>query len=247
MPSKPLNGTVGNCRVEQLLGSKLSLELDTFLADPKQWPKAVFDGWKLPPGQLPSTFRSWGAVKLGMEWCASRGIEVTKRTMASHYRDHVPIVPYSPEDFAQRALDHRAEGERTLPTNVISYQEVYQKGLTIGHKAIDMLEQRIDALAAKGEHIPTDLLLKLADLGTKLATSQASIMARGLDLSRQKDDEIEGFRSGSMPLPSQRFGHSRVRVVDGVSQPVHDEGPADRAEYSARAREQGSIELPHPG
>jgi hypothetical protein len=231
------------------MGQTLSLEMDAFLADPSQWPKAIFAGWDLKPGALPSNFRSWGAVKLGLEWAASRDFTFTRRQMEMHVRDHVPVLASQPDDYAVRGVEtdgQTAAGHALVPTNAITYAQVYQKGLSIGYKAIEQLEQRIDDLASKGEKVPTDLLLKLADLGTKLATSQASILARGVDMNREKDEEIEGFRTGSAPLPSQRMGHSRVRVIDGESRPVHDEGPSDRHDYNERAREQGSIELPSP-
>lgn len=231
------------------MGQALSLEMDAFLADPSQWPKAIFAGWDLKPGALPSNFRAWGAVKLGLEWAASRDFTFTRRQMEMHVRDHVPVLASSPDDYANRAVDradHGASGRAMVPANAITYTDVYQKGLSIGYKAIEQLEKRIDDLVANDEKVPTDLLLKLADLGTKLATSQASILARGMDMTREKDEEIEGFRTGSAPLPSQRMGHSRVRVIDGESRPVHDEGPSDRHDYNEAAREQGSITLPSP-
>lgn len=240
--------TTSACEVERRLGLEAALEMDAFLADPGQWPKAVFEGWKLPPGSVPGNFRSWGATKLGMEWAASRGVKVTRMQMERHVAEHVPLLPHTPDDIASAGIERPPAGQpkANLPANIITYQQVYQLGLGIGYKAIGMLATRIDALEADGKVVPMDLLLKLADLGTKLATSQASIMVRGLDLNREKDDEIEGFRTGSAPLPSQRMGHSRVRVIEGEARPVRDEGPADRAHYNERARLEGSPELPAP-
>ena len=234
------------CAVEEKLGPELALELDMFLADPSKWPKAIFDGWKLPPGPMPTRFRSWGAVKLGLEWLRSRDIAVSKLQMARHYREHVPIVPYGPSDFVDKALSDPPAGRAIVPTNLITYQEVYQKGLKVGSKALDLLLARVEEIEHAGGTVPQDLLLKLADLGTKLATSQASILARGLDLAREKDDEIEGFRSGSAPLPSERINGTRVRVIEGEARPVVDRGPADRQHYSKRARQEGSPTLPSP-
>lgn len=238
--------TAGSCQVEKRLGLERSIELDAFLADPSKWPAAIFDGWDLPPGPLPGNFRQWGAVKLGLEWCETRGETFSRRVMERHVNIHVPVLAYTPTDFAVRGAESATGQPTILPTTSIGFMDVYQKGLAIGHKALTALEKRIDDLEKAGQPVPIELALKLADLGTKLATSEASIRARGAMLAGQQDDDIEGFRSGSAPLPSQRMGHSRVRVVDGVSTPIRDEGPADRAHYSERARQEGSPELPHP-
>lgn len=241
--------TAGSCQVEKRLGLEQSIELDAFLADPSKWPAAIFEGWDLPPGPLPGNFRQWGAVKLGLEWCETRGETFSRRVMERHVNIHVPVLAFTPQDFAVKGTDSTVEGPRPLPAiagNSVSFMDVYQKGLAVGHRALDLLQKRIDALEAEGKPVPIELALKLADLGIKLATSEASIRARGAMLAGQQDDDIEGFRSGSAPLPSQRMGHSRIRVVDGVSTPIRDEGPADRSQYSARARQEGSPELPHP-
>lgn len=237
------------CPVEQKLGLEKALELDAFLADPALWPKAIFAGWDIPPGRIPGNFRSWGAIKVGLEWCSSREVEITRHQMERHVAQHVPLLAYTPDDVATRGVTADGtgnDGSEILPTNIITYQQVYQRGLSIGYKAIGLLEERIDEIREAEEKVPTDLLLKLADLGTKLATSQAAIMVRGLDLNREKDDEIEGFRSGSAPLPSQRFGHHRIRTIEGESRPVADQGPADRKHYNERADQEGSPRLPSP-
>ena len=237
---------MSRCAVETKLGIEQSLELDAFIADPAQWPKAIFAGWKLPPGPLPGNFRAWGSVKVAMEWCESRGYTFSRKVIERHVVEHVPILPFSTDDFATRGAETPGKPSPQLPTNVISYMQVYQRGLSIGYKAIEQLEKRIDALVAEGKPVSMDLLLRLADLGTKLATSQASIVARGAAMNNDRDDEIEGFRSGSAPLPSQRFGSSRIRVIEGQARPIIDEGPADRRAYNERARQEGSPTLPAP-
>lgn len=234
------------CHIEATLGREASLELDIMLADPKRWPKAIFEGWQLPPGPMPMSMRSWGGIKVGLEWCRSRGFEFTSSQMNRHYREHVPIVPYTPDDFVAKGAETAKTGLPAVPDDPITYMQVYQNGLRVGNRALDLLQRRVDELIADDKDVPTQLLLKLADLGTKLATSQASIMARGMDLSRQQDDEIEGFRAGSAPLPSERLGHHRIRVIEGEPRPVADQGPADRAKYNERAKQEGSPTLPSP-
>lgn len=234
------------CIVEETLGRDLSLELDIFLADPSLWPKAIFETWQLAPGPLPSRFRSWGAVKLGVEWCESRNFTFSARQMAKHYRLHVPIIPYTPDDIASKGAVDVKSHSAVQVQNPISYMELYQKGLVVGNRALELMSERVEDMEAAGEEVPLALLTKLADYGVKLATSQAQIMAKGMFGAGRTNDDIEGFRAGSAPLPSERLGHHRIRNVDGVDRPVRDEGPADRAEYNEHARKQGSIELPSP-
>jgi hypothetical protein len=234
------------CAVEDKLGREASLELDIMLADPKRWPKAIFEGWQLPPGPMPATMRTWGAQKIGLEWCRARDVDVTKAQMARHIRDHVPIVPYTPEDFVVKGGDPRDKPSDLVPHDPISFLQVFQNGLRVGNKALEMLLKRVEEAETAGEALPTQLLLKLADLGAKLATSEASIRTRGAAMSDSGNDELEGFRSGSAPLPSERIGHQRIRVIDGEARPVRDEGPTDRARFNERAREEGSPTLPSP-
>lgn len=231
------------CIVEETLGREASLELDTLLADPSRWPSAILDPWKLPAGQLPSTMRQWGAVRLGLEWADARGFKVSKAQMARHYQHHVPILPYSADDIAAAATKPPVNGPAKTDLKPMQFLELYAKGLEVGYDALARIQKRVDEL---GDDAPTSLLLKLADLGTKLAMSQASIRARGASLNDGEDDDIAGFRSGSAPLPSERMGHQRIRTIDGEARPVRDEGPTDRARYNQRAREEGGPRLPAP-
>lgn len=234
------------CAVEDMLGRELSLELDAFLADPKRWPRAIFEGYQLPPGPLPATMRQWGAVKLGLEWCESRGFKTTKAKMNRHYREHVPIVIHSADDIAVQGAEKRDLNPAKVPDNPITFLEYFQNGLRVGNKALDLLANRIDQLIAEEKPVPERLLMQLASLGAKLAQSNASIVARGHGFGSNQDDELEGFRAGSAPLPSERLGHHRVRVIEGEARPVRDAGPADRATFNERAREDGGPELPAP-
>lgn len=234
------------CKVETMLGMEDALLLDAFLSDPKQWPKAIFEGWDLPVGPLPGNFRSWGATKIGMEWCESRGHKVRRADMEKHVAEHVPILPYSTDDYAERGAPKDDMGRAVVPTDAISYIEVFKKGLSVGYTALDALEQRVNKMIEAGQSVPIDLALEMAKLGTKLATAQASIMAKGARMGGEQDEEIEGFRSGTAPLPSQRLGHHRIRIIDGQARPIRDEGPSDRHEYNERAEQEGGEALPAP-
>jgi len=239
-------GVLTSCPVEDTLGRELSLELDTFLAEPKRWPRAIFDGYQLPPGPLPATMRQWGAVKLAQEWCESRGFKISKTRLARHYREHVPIVPYTPDDFVVQGAKRNDLAPPKPPDNPITFLEYFQKGLAVGYDALERLQKRIDALEADDKPVPERLLMQLASLGAKLAQANAAIVARGSSMGSDREDELEGFRAGTAPLPSERLGHHRVRVVDGVSRPIRDAGPADRADFNERAREDGTTEMPAP-
>jgi hypothetical protein len=250
----PAAGAKGFCAVENALGMEASLELDAYLADPTGWPAATWPkGFKVPR-VLPASMRQWGAVTIGLAWCADRGVQVSKKQMDRHVREHVPWVVMSPEQVAELGTD-LSSNTRDLPAertksavdlaNPITYQRLYTRGLAIGDRSLELLAERIEEMVESGVPPSTDLLTKLADLGTKLAMSQASLILRGIG-RQEREDEIEGFRSGSSPLPSERFGDHRVRVVEGVARPVVDRGPSDRVEYNKRAAQEGSPRLPSP-
>lgn len=232
------------CQVESRLTAEQQLELDTLLADPTRWPKAIFEGWKLPPGSLPATMRSWGAVRLGIAWFEERSIPISKRQMQFHYEQHVPIIPYTPDDVVARATPPDAAGRTIVPASPTTYLEVYQKGLAVGSRALDLLMHKVEAMVAHGDTVPTDLLMQLGNLGVKLATSQAGIISRGFDMARQKEEEMAGFRVGANGEVSPRMQSTRVRVIEGETRAVVDRGRADRQEYNERARQEGSPLLP---
>lgn len=236
----------GRCAVEERLTDEQVIELNLLLADPRRWPRHIFEGWKVAEGSVPATMKSWGAVQLGIAWCEERGIPMAKRQMQNHYERHVPILPDTPDDFAVRgaAADSPGASRAVVPTTPMTYLDVYTKGLTVGGRALDLLLEKIERMVANNETPPTDLLLQVTRLGVQLATSQAGILAKGIDMNREKEEEIAGFRAGAGPEPSPRFGDHRVRVIEGEARPVVDRGRADRREYNEKAAEDGSPILP---
>lgn len=241
------NQTLGRCMVEERLTGEQVLELDLLLADPQRWPKALFEGWQLPSGSLPATMRSWGAIQLGIAWCEERGIPMPKRGMQHHYDKHVVVLPYTPDDLVVRGEAESPVAPTTravVPAGPSTYIDLYRKGIAVGIKALDLLLSRVEKMEQENKDIPIDLLMNLGNLGTKLATSQAGIVSRGFDLARQKEEELEGFRAGSAPEVSPRFGDHRVRVIEGEARPIVDRGRADRRAYNERAEQDGSPPLP---
>jgi len=247
-----MSRTIKVCAVEQRLTAAQLLEVDLLLADPAKWPKTVFEGWKLPAGTPMGTMRTWGAVQMGLAWFRDHGIPCDKGKMQRHYELHVPILPLNPDDFVVRGIADTphptgpaAVEKRVVPTNPTAYIELYQKGIEVGTRALDLLLARVEAMVAHGDIPPTDLLMQMGNLGAKLATSQAGIVSRGFDLARQKEEEMEGFRSGSAPeVESLRFGDYRIHVIEGEARAVVDRGRADRRKYNEKARQDGSPTLP---
>lgn len=239
-----------NCVVEERLDAAGVLDLNLLLADPSRWPRAIFAGWKVPAGSLPATMRTWGAIEVGLQFMADQGMtDVTRRQMQAHYERHVPLLPDTPDDLALRGVaadDPQATTPRHLvPVNPTTYQEAYQKGLALGGKAMDMMIARLQEAEDAGDVIPMRTLMDLAQLGAKFATSQAGIVAKGIDINREKEEELEGFRQGVVPDgASPRFGDHRIHVIDGEARPVVDRGRADRQAYNARAEQDGSPKLP---
>jgi hypothetical protein len=226
------------------------IELDLIMGDATKWPPNVWGRFDRPAAPLPPSFRRFGAIESGMRLLQSRGhLLITRQHVRKHYNlGHVPITAAEPDDLVAAGVaassDNRQVTLPGAPIDPLAYIRYYQKGIALGNRGLELMHERIEAMVAAGEVIPLAVLKMVVDLGAKLATSQAAIKAKGVELGGDSDPE-EGFRAGSAPLPSARMGHARVRIVEGVSRPVTDQGPADRAHYSERARQEGSPELPH--
>lgn len=237
------------CIVEERLTEGQGIELDILLADPSRWPRAIFEGWKLPEGSLPATMRTWGAIEVGLNFMADRGhTDVTRRQMQNHYEKHVPILPENPDDIVARGVaaeDPQGSTPRHLvPTEPTTYIQLYQKGLALGGRAIDLMIERLDRLEPD-ESLSLKTLMDIANLGAKFATSQAGIVAKGIDITREKEEELDAFRLGDGgEEPSPRFGNHRVRVIEGEARPIVDRGRADRRAYNEKAAQDGSPTLP---
>lgn len=203
-------------------------QFDDFLADPQKWPKTIW-GLLGRPRKMTPAARRWGATEAGLWWLEKRHYtDVTKLELQRHYRQHVAIVETSLVAYAQAAT-----GENP-PTGPDALLQFYEKGIQLGLRSFEAISNRIDMMEAAGEEVPLEILYPIAMMGARMATSAASLSKRNpLELPPQGNS---GFRRNP---PSQRMGHSRIRVIDGEAQPVHDEGPADREDYNARAAMEG--------
>lgn len=222
------------------------IELDAVMGDPSAWPASVWGNvFEKPSGDLPASYRRWGAVEMGLEWITQRGYAGIDRTdVRRHYRFDVPKIATNPADLVATGLIARGNARQAIATlNPLRYLEYYNTGIEVGVEGLKLLQDRIAELKAKGHEVPLALVKMALDAGSKLAMSQAAIKAAGKPWGAD-DDSDEGFRAGSAPEPSTRMGHHRIHVVEGESRPVRDTGPADRAAYNARARQEGSPELP---
>lgn len=237
------------CRVCDTVGPGDLIELDALMGDSSRWPATVWGQFEPPAGPLTGSFRRFGAVEMGLALLKSKGIEgINRGHMRRHYRFDVPIVAISPADFVGIGVEQTADGRSVIVPSVVDpldYLKYYGQGIKLGIAGLRLLEARIDKLVkdGKADEIPMSTIKMIADIGAKLATSQAKIRASGQRWGDESDAE-EGFRQGSEPPPSPRMGHARIRTVEGVARPVRDEGPADRAAYNRRAREEGSPLLP---
>lgn len=137
------------------------------------------------------------------------------------------------------------DGEAQAGPAVAGPGDIAGQTIGLGVWALGVLQERMLAkLAAyqadpENNEPPTDTeLWRLADAGQKMAgmVARSKVNVAPPDLS--------GFRAGATGLPSQRMGHSRLRVVDGERRPVKDEGRADRKHYNKRARQEGGPLLP---
>lgn len=235
------------CQVCSSLENADLIEFNLMLADPAEWPKTVFEDWDLPKGTLPARMRSWGGARYGRELLAERGITVSDAAMTNHFARHVPHLATTPAQLEEigRMLIDRTAGvggtERSLVPTIRPrmFTDYYSTAIQLGLYALEETRRRIEETVKQGGVVEEKTLWKLADLGAKIAMSQAALMARHAQ-GQESDDELRGFRDGSAPLPSERFGDHRIRVIDGKAQPVVDRGKADRDHYNERADQEGS-------
>lgn len=220
------------------------LELNSLLADPSLWPKNILADWIIPKGALPATIRQFGGIGTGMEWLADHGFPtVTRKAMEHHFNTHVVHIAKTDADTEQLGKMATIKGDPSLaiipqmrPNLFIDY---YSQGIQLGVYALERLRADVIAVEEAGEKVPQRTLWQLAELGAKLAMSQAAMLARGSKIE-ETGDEMAGFRAGEAPLPSQKFGDHRVRTIDGEARPVTDRGKADRDTYNKRAKQEGS-------
>lgn len=237
------------CRVCDTVGPGDLIELDALMGDSSRWPATVWGQFEPPAGPLTGSFRRFGAVEMGLALLRSKNIDgINRGHMRRHYRFDVPIVAITPADFVSIGVEQGADQRMVAaPAEVdpLNYLKYYQQGINVGIASLRLLEARITAMVAAGkaDEIPMSIIKLAADLGAKLATSQAKIRASGQRWGDESEEE-EGFRQGAEPPPSPRMGHARIRTIEGKAVPVRDEGPADRAAYNRRAREEGSPTLP---
>lgn len=230
------------CKVCSTIPGPELLELNALLADPDQWPKNLLADWIIPKNALPGAIRQYGGVATGMEWCRANGFPtIPKASMEHHFDSHVVHIAKNDADTEQLGK-MVLSSDRSLaimpqprPNLFVDY---YATGIQLGVYALEKLRSDIIALEEKGETIPHKTLWQMAELGAKLAMSQAGALGRGNKIE-ESSDEMAGFRAGEAPLPSQRFGDHRVRTIDGTARPVVDRGKADRNQYTERAKQEG--------
>jgi hypothetical protein len=229
-------------------------ELDLFMGDASRWPPTIWDPFTKPVGQLTARRQWFGGMKAGQMWLNQHGYvgRFTNEAVRSHYRWDVTVIAADPIELMNKGIiargntrtaDLPADGEKIDPQAYLRY---FNRGIALGNRGLELLATRVEELMSRNEEVPTALLMKIADIGGKLATTQAALLQRGLRMG-EADDADEGFRAGSVEggLPSPRIGHARVRVIDGTARPVADEGQADREHFSERSRSEGGGGLPH--
>lgn len=240
------------CQICSLVPPTELTELNSLLADPSLWPSAVLNGWVIPKGALPGQIRQYGGVATGLDWMRTHGFPQAEikngmkgnlyAAMQRHFTGHVVHIAKDKaemEQLGQMPTGHIDRSMAVLPESRANlFLDYYSTGIRLGVYALNKLEAQIKAMEQAGEKVSDRMLWQLAELGGKLAQSQASLLVRG-GMKDDDSDAMGGFRRGEAPLPSQRFGDHRIRTIDGETRPVVDAGPADRQEQNERARQQG--------
>jgi len=232
------------CYVCTTLPGPELLELNAYLANPEQWPANILADWIIPKGALPGMIRKFGGTATGIQWMKDHGFpQITKAQMEYHFDVHVVHIAKTKADVEQLGKMVTVKGDASLallpqmrPNLFVDY---YATGIQLGVYALEKLRADIMAMEEAHVEIPHRTLWQMAELGAKLATSQAGMFARGNKIE-ETGDEMAGFRAGEAPLPSQKFGDHRIRTIDGEARPVADRGRADRDTYNKRAKQEGS-------
>lgn len=232
------------CHVCTILPGPELLELNFLLADPAKWPSNILADWIIPRGAMPGAIRQFGGTATGIAWMKDHGFpDITKSQMEYHFDVHVVHIAETKADVEQLGKMVTAKGDPSLaiipqmrPNLFVDY---YATGIQLGVYALEKLRADIIAMEEAHVEIPPRTLWQMAELGAKLAMSQAAMFARGSKIE-ETGDEMAGFRAGEAPLPSQKFGDHRIRTIDGEARPVTDRGTADRRTYNKRAKQEGS-------
>lgn len=223
------------------------VELDLLMADPMRWPVTIWKGFAPPENALPASYRRFGAMNMGTTWLDSHGYSFTMQQVRKHLRYDVPVLSVSVDDLigrgivAQSTERNSRPGHSTDAIDPLAYIRLYNKGISLGLKGLELLSARVQALIDKGEDVPLPLVKMIVDAGLKLAQSQASIKAAGRNFGDEGGEENEAFRGAGEISP--RLGHQRVRRIEGEMRPVTDDGLADRTRYNERAAQEGGIRI----
>jgi hypothetical protein len=223
------------------------VELDTLLSDPLRWPATVWGMFEPPKGALPASFRRFGQMQMGRSWLDAHGHEdISNPALRRHIRWDVPVVATDPHELMERGLiASTGQDQRIVPAEQLdpaAFMRYYNRGIGLGVDALERLDRMVTRAEDAGDPVPLGVLVKLAEIGARLAVSQAQIKAAGKRLEDAEDDDA--FRLGATTDEGPgRIGHIRIRRIDGKAIPVADEGPKDREHYNARAREEGGSRL----
>lgn len=255
MTPRPARAAQNGCRVCDTVAPGDLIDLDLLMGDASRWPSSVWGIFNPPKGQLTAGYQRFGAMEMGRRFLAERGYTgIPDVSLRKHYRYDVVVVASSPEDLVNKGLIEAGDTRESMPSlpdlerlDPRAFLTYFNRGIQLGNRGLELIAERIEKMILAGEDPPLSLLTKVAEMGGKLATTQAVLRARGLQVG-DSDDADEGFRAGSDPdgLPSQRLGHHRIRTIDGQARPVVDMGAADRARYNEGAAEDGSPRLPAP-
>jgi hypothetical protein len=222
------------------------IELDTLMGDPAAWPASVWGQFRPPAGNLPASYRRFGAIEMGMAWLEKHGFSVSRFDVRRHYRVDVPKIAIDPDNLVATGLIARGNTHVSVETiDPLAYLQYYNTGIAVGVTGLKLIRDRIALLQETGAEVPIALIKMAVEAGKALAMSQATIRASGRPWGDEGDAD-EGFRAGSAPEASVRMGSIRIRTIEGEARPVVDKGPADRAAYSERAAQEGGEGLPHP-
>lgn len=237
------------CAICNRLSPNELLELDQVAGDPATWPSSVWGILAPPRGSaLPASYRRYGAEEMSRRWLEAHGYGdiASKYVLRRHIRYDVVHLPRDAADLVEIGVMAGTRTSQALipavprmdPEAFLTY---FNRGITMGNSALELLTHRINGYIEKDEDPPERLVLELAKLGAKLATTQAQLRQRGMRFG-EDENEDDAFRGGA-ELPSERIGHHRIRTVGGERRPVRDEGQADRDVFNARSREEGSPTL----
>jgi hypothetical protein len=242
-----MSGQRVGCRICDELPIGDLAELDLLMGDASHWPETVWGIFTRPRGSIPASYQRFGALRVGRDWLTAHGYPEERfgqKVLRQHYRFDVVVIASDPIELLNRGLIAQGDGrEARLDVDKIdpqAYLTYFDRGIRLGNRGLELLATRVEQMVARDEEVPLALLKAIADIGGKLATTQACAddwprlfaeMEDTFDVARQRD------RPRGVDASTPNFGIMgpvQRRADRGLQRRSASPGPRGRGEFEVQ-------------